>query len=207
MQGNKILWEDRELQQRIVHAAQKLFFEKGLREVTMDDVSHELRISKRTLYQVVRDKEELILLCYQADADEQEETLNRHLEANDDVLDILLKQIEHRISQIASIPLSAIAEMAKYPRLIEAVRKRHHDNEERVLRFIKAGVEQGLIEPDIDFRVLLRTLNSMASRSDSMEQLEGYTPKQIFMSSVFILLRGCTTEEGRRRLDHFRKNF
>jgi len=37
-----------------------LYRKYGIRSVTMDDVSHELGISKKTLYQYVRDKDELV---------------------------------------------------------------------------------------------------------------------------------------------------
>ena len=37
-----------------------LYRKFGIRSVTMDDISHELGISKKTLYQYVRDKDELV---------------------------------------------------------------------------------------------------------------------------------------------------
>ena len=47
----------------IVEVATKMFHHQGLRGVTMDDIAHELTMSKRTLYQIFADKEQLLLDC------------------------------------------------------------------------------------------------------------------------------------------------
>jgi TetR/AcrR family transcriptional regulator, cholesterol catabolism regulator len=44
----------------ILKSVGKLFHRYGLRSVTMDDVASELRISKKTLYQYFKNKEELV---------------------------------------------------------------------------------------------------------------------------------------------------
>ena len=46
--------------QNILRKVLTLYRKFGIRSVTMDDVSHELGISKKTLYQYVRDKDELV---------------------------------------------------------------------------------------------------------------------------------------------------
>ena len=49
-----------ELGLKIQFAAEKLFNRFGVRSVSMDDVSKEINISKKTLYKCFRDKNELI---------------------------------------------------------------------------------------------------------------------------------------------------
>jgi AcrR family transcriptional regulator len=44
----------------ILKKVRVLYRKYGIRSVTMDDVSHELGISKKTLYQYVKDKDELV---------------------------------------------------------------------------------------------------------------------------------------------------
>ena len=46
--------------QQIIERAESLFFRFGVKSVTMDDVANELGISKKTLYQVVPTKADLI---------------------------------------------------------------------------------------------------------------------------------------------------
>ena len=49
------------LQQNIIIWA---FAEKGIRAVKMDDIARMLTISKRTLYEIYPNKEELLLECF-----------------------------------------------------------------------------------------------------------------------------------------------
>lgn len=50
------------LRERVIAAGQELFHKRGIRAVTMDDVSHQLHISKRTLYQLFDTKERACFL-------------------------------------------------------------------------------------------------------------------------------------------------
>ena len=45
---------------RILEKVSVLYRKYGIKSVTMDDVAHELGISKKTLYQYVNDKTELV---------------------------------------------------------------------------------------------------------------------------------------------------
>ena len=49
-----------DVKKRIVLEADNLFLKLGIRCVSMDDICHKLCISKKTLYQTIKDKEELI---------------------------------------------------------------------------------------------------------------------------------------------------
>ncbi|EJW89893.1 transcriptional regulator, TetR family [gut metagenome] len=48
---------------QVISVAMKAFYKKGVKSVTMDEIAHELTMSKRTLYQLFVDKEALLLAC------------------------------------------------------------------------------------------------------------------------------------------------
>ena len=48
------------MKDKIIEGAEKLFFQYGVRSVSMDDVARELSMSKKTLYQYFTNKEELV---------------------------------------------------------------------------------------------------------------------------------------------------
>ncbi|MGL4491426.1 MAG: TetR/AcrR family transcriptional regulator, partial [Tannerellaceae bacterium] len=52
-----------ELRDRILDKAAELFFQEGVKSVTMTDVAKHLGISKRTLYEQFKDKDELVSKC------------------------------------------------------------------------------------------------------------------------------------------------
>ena len=49
-----------EMKERIQAKAEELFRRYGIRSVTMDEISNQLGISKKTLYQSYTDKEEIV---------------------------------------------------------------------------------------------------------------------------------------------------
>ena len=51
------------LRRRIVAVALQEFFRHGIKAVKMDDIARILSISKRTLYQVFEEKQQLLLEC------------------------------------------------------------------------------------------------------------------------------------------------
>ena len=53
--------EKTDLRERIVTTASRLFQAQGVKQVRMDDVARELSVSKKTLYELFADKEELLL--------------------------------------------------------------------------------------------------------------------------------------------------
>ena len=60
----------KELKSRIIDYAMDEFFKPGIKAVKMDEISQGLHVSKRTVYEIFSDKEELLLAGLKA-RDEQ----------------------------------------------------------------------------------------------------------------------------------------
>ena len=80
---------------RICQISQKLFMRYGIRSITMDDVARELSISKKTLYQYVADKDDLV-----------KKTISIHLEEIDQMVQTVMSKEENAIQQILKIAAS-----------------------------------------------------------------------------------------------------
>ena len=52
-----------EAEERIIGSARELFYKFGIRSITMDDVAKHLAMSKKTLYQHFRDKNDMVMQC------------------------------------------------------------------------------------------------------------------------------------------------
>ena len=60
------------MQEKIFSKAEELFMQYGIKSITMDDVAKALGMSKKTLYQYVKDKNDLV-----------NQTITRHLKHMD----------------------------------------------------------------------------------------------------------------------------
>ena len=68
------------VKEHIVLAAAKSFAQKGVKTVRMDDIAAGLSISKRTLYELFHDKEDLLLDVMKLHREEMQENLDSAME-------------------------------------------------------------------------------------------------------------------------------
>ena len=83
-----------ELQQRIIKQATRMFFCNGIKSVTMDMIASQLGISKRTLYENFKEKNELLLACLENQEMEKRARLEVYLTNRKNVIDLLLNVYE-----------------------------------------------------------------------------------------------------------------
>ena len=60
----------------IIERASEMFVANGIKSVRVDDIAHDLGMSKRTLYEMFGDKEELLYLCMLHFLDKQRKEVN-----------------------------------------------------------------------------------------------------------------------------------
>src|SRR5258708_3319149 len=64
---------------RILKSASRLFYRKGVRAVSMDDVAHAAGVTKMTVYQHFRSKKVLLIDTLRARQEERQESLARYI--------------------------------------------------------------------------------------------------------------------------------
>lgn len=192
------------LQENVIKTASALFLKKGIRALKMDDVAAAMKMSKRTLYQLFSDKASLLEACIQKRYEENDAWMQEIVSHTDDVMEVILRHAEIMLKTINSLPQGFLEEMAHYPNLDLLRQKRHKEQELQAVAFMQRGVEQGVLRPEINYQLLYEALNSfITSTSRQNSTLSAYKPINIVMSVFVPLLRGCTTQAGRERLDNF----
>ena len=66
-----------EVKEKIISGASQMFIKYGIRSITMDMISEQLGISKRTIYENFNDKDELLKFCMNAGMAEQKEIIKK----------------------------------------------------------------------------------------------------------------------------------
>ena len=192
------------LQENVIRTASALFLKKGIRALKMDDVAAAMKMSKRTLYQLFSDKASLLEACIEKRYEENDAWMQEIVSHTDDVMEVILRHAELTLKTINSLPQGFLEEMAHYPNLDLLRQKRHKEQEQQAVAFMQRGVEQGVLRPEINYQLLYEALNSfITSTSRQNSTLSAYKPINIVMSVFVPLLRGCTTQAGRERLDNF----
>lgn len=192
-----------ELRARIVKVASDLYLRQGIKRVTMDDVAHALRISKRTLYEVFREKEELVIDCVKSQRQEFQKQVDEFHSQGSNVLESTLKTIHFAMRQYTETSKLFFDDVNIYPQVKELMLKDRENKREASLAYFKLGVEQGLFLPDLDYDIIA-TLNDYQTRM-LMENtsFKGHSITLVAETILLTFLRGIVTDKGRQILDNF----
>lgn len=184
----------------ILKRVNQLFLKYGIKSVTMDDISHELGISKKTLYQHVKDKNELVDLILDMEFEEKNSCFNRIVSSYVNAIDEL-----YQVHKIVNIILkehspSSVYDLKKY--YPDAYNKMHMFRRQKLLDHnlenLRKGKAEGLYRADIN-EILIAKLQvqriEFTFENDFLSVEEMTTP-QIFIELFKYHIRGIATEKG-----------
>lgn len=135
-----------ELKIQILEATIKVFNKKGIK-FTMDDLAKELSISKKTIYTVFKDKNELFLTMvdYIFDAIKEEESkilADENMSTVDKIRNVL-SVLPEGYKDIDFRQLYLLKD--KYPKIYKQVEKRLESGWESTISLIEKGIEEGVV--------------------------------------------------------------
>jgi TetR/AcrR family transcriptional regulator, cholesterol catabolism regulator len=146
----------------IVEKVRMLYNEFGIRSVTMDDVVHELGISKKTLYQFFKDKSELITAVLNCESNIRKQQHHEAIKGINNAIEEMMKYYDFQMKMISEYNASIIYDLKKYyPKIHnDFLGKKRKGIYEGVLANLKRGKSEGLYRTDLDEEIVAR-LNLM----------------------------------------------
>ena len=195
-------------QEKIVEHVSQMVLSIGVKSVRMDDVASSLGMSKRTLYELFGDKEELLYRSLRHLIEKQYSAqFKKHLAQCDNMLETLLLSIK-LLSDVGADDVSkrlAFNLKKFYPRIYE---KLHQDQAEQSLAGLQYAldrcVEEGYIDPLVDVELMARLFfSSTALFMYDMEMSlpEDVSREEAFGAMVVNFLRGLATVKGLQVID------
>ena len=191
------------VRQRIVNAARTHFFNHGFRRVTMDDLSEELGISKKTLYAHFPGKFDLLEAVLADKLRSVELTLREVTRAHPgDFPATLRKLLAGTQRELDEIKPPFVRDMRqKAPDVFKVVERRRAALIQRYMgRFFVDGQRLGMVRKDVPARLIVEILLAMVQsimNPPKMEEL-GMMPKEGYTGILKIVLEGALTAKGRK---------
>ncbi|MES2628220.1 MAG: TetR/AcrR family transcriptional regulator [Bacteroidota bacterium] len=128
----------------IIEQSSQLFMKFGIRSLTMDDVAKNLRISKKTLYQFVTDKDDLVNKCIDAACDRDMDHISCIAGKYYNAIDELLAISTFVSGQLNNIHPSIFFDLEKYhPQALAKFEKHRHHS---IFGSIKKNIEDGMAQ-------------------------------------------------------------
>lgn len=207
MANSKNTYPEGSTTRRVVDFATQAFFTQGVKSVKMDDIAKGLQMSKRTLYQLFADKEQLIIACLEMLAEEEHRLVAELIEKEYNVLEIVLRIIEYRIKLIDKVSPQYIIDVARYDSVKKHLCATRDEATERAAKFLQLGAEQGYFRNDVNFSLLLQCLLSRIDNSYDLVYVEKYNIHECFVNVGLFHLRGCCTPKGIEIIDQFLNHY
>jgi AcrR family transcriptional regulator len=191
--------------QHIIEKVSALYLSYGIRSVTMDDVARELGVSKKTLYECVADKNDLVEKFLDFHAKRLGAALmciyNGKMNAIDALLEIS-RIINHFLKDINP---SITFDLQKYhPEIWKKLMKYKslhvYDN---VMTNLRQGIKEGLYRSDMKPEVIAKIYVSRVelSMEPGLTDALNYSSSEIFNELINYHIRGIASKKGIEYLD------
>jgi len=144
--------------ERIIQGGEELFLTAGIKSVTMDDIARHLGMSKKTIYQFFKDKNELVIALTKKKLKEDEDQMAEIISRSGNVIEEMINMMKCSEEIFSRINPIVIHDMQKY----------HPDAWKQFQNFksgvmihtmeelLTKGIKQGYIRPDIDVKIIAR---------------------------------------------------
>lgn len=199
-----------QLNNRILTKAENLFFKYGVKSISMDDLARHLGISKKTLYQSVENKKDLVLQVFQNHANEELEAVIRIRREAQDAIDEMIGVAKYVIPTLRKISPMLIYDMQKYYNEVWQMMEEYNNQEiykaikENIERGIREGVYREEFHPDIIAKLYVG--KTMVLIDEELFPLQKYNKENLFKEHMQYHIRGIATSKGLKLLEkHFKK--
>jgi AcrR family transcriptional regulator len=192
-----------------MQAAHNLFYQYGIRSITMDDIAKHLSISKKTIYQFFEEKDEIVGACCTGD-------LKDHGCRMEDIT----KNSKDAVHEIIEC-MNYLGEMfsGMNPNLFYDLQKFHPDSwksfrnfkEQKLMQMVennlRRGIKEELYRPDINIKVLakLRIEQVELAMNPNVFPPVKFNLKEVQLAILDHFIHGITTIKGHKLINKYKK--
>lgn len=197
-----------EIKEKILKGAEELFFKYGIKNITMDEIARHLGMSKKTLYQYFKDKDEMVHSLILDKIEEDKCIFGKtHKESENIVVEAfaIMKNIREIMGHVNPILFYELAKF--YPKTWEKFNEFKRDfiriNLEESLRM---GQAQGFVRSDININILstMRLESIDMSFNTQIFPTDKYNLVEVHVALTEHFLYGICTLKGHKLINKYK---
>ena len=178
----------------------ELYTKYGIKSITMDDVAVELGISKKTLYQYVTDKDDLVGKFIDSEIILRQEEICKCFKTDFNAIEELF-EISVFMNKLMKDQNPATEHDLKkyYPHHYnKIVKTRREGIFNYILMNLKKGKAEGLYRKELNDEIIAKLYLSRVEsiHLNDLFTIEEFTSMKLFMELLMYHVRGISTEEG-----------
>lgn len=194
-----------EVRKKIIDEATWQFLQYGVRNVTMDGIAASLGMSKRTVYELFKDKTSLVHSCLEV-LTEKHKSKNEEIQhSSKNVIETIFSFMQEGIKAMNSINPVFFRDLEKlYPKTWNNL---HMENEKEALslsqELLQKGISEGLFRQEINIPIVAKLfyqqMNLLAD--EKVFPRNEYNYSDVFQSLTINFMRGISTTKGIELID------
>ncbi len=183
-----------------INRVEDLFLRFGIKSITMDDVASSLGISKKTLYQMVDSKDDLVIRVLDHHIS-REKSQCLHLSSNAiNAIEEIFFMLDSNSQELAQMKTNIVNDLQKYhPLAWDMIRKYQYDFVFKLIREnLQRGRKEGLYREDFDMDIIAKLhLAASFNLFDSQLFPDGSNSKVVlFKEYMMHYLHGIVSPKG-----------
>ena len=194
------------LKGKVLDTAMTMFASNGIKAVTMDDIARSLNISKRTLYELYRNKEILLSEGIKMHVKKRELEMKTFKKGRKNVMDIILKVYRIKVEEFRRTNPVFYDGLERYPKVMANLEKNREENRAQFAAFLSKGVREGYFRDDIDNELVTILFDTIGQLFMQKRLYAHFSIESVLNNIMFISLRGICTNKGIKVLDKFLKS-
>jgi len=196
------------VKRRIIEEASELFGRSGVKSITMDDLARHLGISKRTIYENFKDKEDLLIACIDSLHEEACKKKEKIFQNADNVVDAILAMLQRSAEKTVQGHFKMMNDVRKYYSQVykEHLSRFHADECRNMEQSIQRGVKEGVFRDDLNPEIIALFFCRQGSNViHGDENLSKFPLSDIIENIAITFLRGICTAKGIEIIDRNKK--
>lgn len=194
--------------ERIIQGGEELFLTAGIKSVTMDDIARHLGMSKKTIYQFFKDKNELVIALVKKKLKEDEDQIADIMSRSANVIEEMINMMKCSEDIFSRINPIVIHDMQKYhPDAWAEFQKFKADVLISTLEeLLTKGIKQSYIRPDIDVKIIARMRVSQVEMgfNTAIFPMSEFNPWKVQVQFLEHFNYGICTLKGYKLLNQYK---
>jgi AcrR family transcriptional regulator len=192
--------EEKEKSCQLIGGCLDLFMKFGIKSLTMDDISRKMGISKKTLYQFVKDKKDLVNKGMKLCLEEEQQVLAQVTLDSENAIDELIGFTRFVNSRLSDLHASVIYDIQKYHPESWGMMENHKKDFVRnsILENSKRGIKEGIYRENLNPEIITSLYMLMMDGFFQAEETFGKEVKleDLHLEMIRYHVRGVANEQG-----------
>ena len=145
-----------ETKSQIINTSVQLFLKNGIKRVTMDDIAREMGISKKTIYQHFRDKEEIIITATQMYMEKECEIMENLRKNANNAVEHLFNLSRLLRETFNNMHVAVLQDLKRYYKNAWSIYQKFEREVfyKEIETSLKTGIKEGFFRKEINIKIL-----------------------------------------------------